>query len=131
MECTGSRPSVFIDAFSACGGKGVDDGHVPRFPYMPHVLQYIVSELLKNSCRATADMLKAHDFDPADFPINVIICADEDHVTICVADQAGGIPRGANAWSYLYTTARDGAYDGSKKLAGHGVGRTRLQPIAP
>ena len=89
---------------------------------MPHVLKYIVSELLKNSCRATTDMLSAHDLQSDDFPINVIICADEDHVTICVTDQAGGIPREANPWSYLYTTAEDGAYGGTKKLAGHGVG---------
>ena len=122
MECTGSRPHVSVHAHSACGGKGVDDGQVPRFPYMPHVLKYIVGELLKNSCRATIDILKAHDVHAADFPIKVIICADEDHVTICVADQAGGIPREANAWSYLYTTAKDG-YGGSRKLAGHGVGR--------
>ncbi|CAE7260988.1 PDK, partial [Symbiodinium sp. CCMP2456] len=121
-ECTGRRPSVFVNAHSACGGKGTDDGQVPRFPYMPHVLKYIVSELLKNSCRATTDMLSAHDLQADDFPINVVICADEDHVTICVADQAGGIPREANPWSYLYTTAEDGAYGGTKKLAGHGVG---------
>ncbi|CAE7276132.1 PDK [Symbiodinium sp. CCMP2592] len=121
-ECTGRRPSVFVNAHSACGGKGADDGQVARFPYMPHVLKYIVSELLKNSCRATTDMLSAHDLEAADFPINVIICADEDHVTICAADQAGGIPREANPWSYLYTTAEDGAYGGTKKLAGHGVG---------
>ncbi|CAE7331223.1 PDK [Symbiodinium necroappetens] len=121
-ECTGRRPSVFVNAHSACGGKGTDDGQVPRFPYMPHVLKYIVSELLKNSCRATTDMLSAHDLQSDDFPINVIICADEDHVTICVTDQAGGIPREANPWSYLYTTAEDGAYGGTKKLAGHGVG---------
>ena len=33
-----------------------------------------------------------------------------------------GIPRGVNAWSYLYTTAKDGAYGSEKRLAGHGVG---------
>ena len=71
-ECTGRRPSVFINAHSACGGKGADDGQIPRFPYMPRVLKYIVSELLKNSCRATTDMLSAHELEAADFPINVI-----------------------------------------------------------
>jgi len=121
VECTGYKPFVFVDAYSACGEKGLDDGHVPRFPYMPHVLKYVVSEILKNSCRATADLLKIRTHDVSDYPINVIICADEDHVTVCVSDQAGGIPRGANPWSYLYTTAKDG-YGGSKKLAGHGVG---------
>ena len=69
----------------ACGGKGADDGQIPRFPYMPRVLKYIVSELLKNRCRATTDMLSAHELEAADFPINVInFCADEDHMTICV-----------------------------------------------
>lgn len=69
-------------------------------------------ELLKNSCRATADLMQ-EGVRVEDLPIQatseevftilaeVIICADEDHVSICVADRARGIPRGANAWSYL------------------------------
>lgn len=104
IECTGWSPAVFVEAYSACG-EGLDDGNTPRFPYMPHVLKYVVMELLKNSCRATADMLSATtDLQVEDVPINVIVCADEDHVTICVSDRARGIPRGVNAWLYLYTT---------------------------
>ncbi|CAK9001148.1 unnamed protein product [Durusdinium trenchii] len=122
IECTGWSPAVFVEAYSACG-EGLDDGNTPRFPYMPHVLKYVVMELLKNSCRATADMLSATtDLQVEDVPINVIVCADEDHVTICVSDRARGIPRGVNAWSYLYTTAKNGAYGGEKRLAGHSVG---------
>ncbi|CAK9025761.1 [Pyruvate dehydrogenase (acetyl-transferring)] kinase isozyme 4 [Durusdinium trenchii] len=122
IECTGWSPAVFVEAYSACG-EGLDDGNTPRFPYMPHVLKYVVMELLKNSCRATADMLSATtDLQVEDVPINVIVCADEDHVTICVSDRARGIPRGVNAWLYLYTTAKNGAYGGEKRLAGHGVG---------
>ncbi|CAJ1404871.1 unnamed protein product [Effrenium voratum] len=121
VSCTGLCPNVFVDAYSACG-NGLDDDDTPRFPYMPHILKYIVMELLKNSCRATVDMLRAGQLHADDYPINVIVCADEDHVTICVADQARGIPRGVNAWSYLYTTAREGEYGGEKRLAGHGVG---------
>lgn len=122
VECTGCSPSVQAEAFSSCGG-GLDDDNTPKFPYMPHVLKYVVMELLKNSCRATADMLGNNPrLRVDDCPINVIVCADEDHVTICVADRAQGIPRGVNAWSYLYTTAKDGAYGSEKRLAGHGVG---------
>eukprot|EP00438_Fugacium_kawagutii_P021316 Skav200337 [mRNA] locus=scaffold26:61987:62943:- [translate_table: standard] len=121
VECTGCSPKVQVEAFSSCGG-GLDDDNTPKFPYMPHVLKYVVMELLKNSCRATAELLIANpELSAEDKPINVIVCADEDHVTICVADMAQGIPRGVNAWSYLYTTAKDGAY-GEKRLAGHGVG---------
>ena len=126
VSCTGLCPNVFVDAYSACG-NGLDDDDTPRFPYMPHILKYIVMELLKNSCRATVDMLRAGQLHADDYPINVIVCADEDHVTICVADQARGIPRGVNAWSYLYTTAREGEYGGEKRLAGHGVGRISHQ----
>lgn len=122
VECTGCSPSVQVEAFSSCGG-GLDDDNTPKFPYMPHVLKYVVMELLKNSCRATADMLGNNPrLRVDDCPINVIVCADEDHVTICVAGRAQGIPRGVNAWSYLYTTAKDGAYGSEKRLAGHGVG---------
>lgn len=122
IECTGCSPTIQVEAFSSCGG-GLDDDETPKFPYMPHVLKYIVMELLKNSCRATADMLHTHPRMRAeDCPINVIVCADEDHVTICVADRARGIPRGVNAWSYLYSTAKPGAYGSERRLAGHGVG---------
>jgi len=90
IECTGCSPTIQVEAFSSCGG-GLDDDETPKFPYMPHVLKYIVMELLKNSCRATADMLHTHPRMRAeDCPINVIVCADEDHVTICVADRARG-----------------------------------------
>ncbi len=90
IECTGCSPTIQVEAFSSCGG-GLDDDETPKFPYMPHVLKYIVMELLKNSCRATTDMLHAHPGMRAeDCPINVIVCADEDHVTICVADRARG-----------------------------------------
>lgn len=90
IECTGCSPTIQVEAFSSCGG-GLDDDETPKFPYMPHVLKYIVMELLKNSCRATADMLHTHPRMRAeDCPIDVIVCADEDHVTICVADRARG-----------------------------------------
>ena len=90
VECTGCSPSVQVEAFSSCGG-GLDDDNTPKFPYMPHVLKYVVMELLKNSCRATADMLGNNPrLRVDDCPINVIVCADEDHVTICVAGRAQG-----------------------------------------
>ena len=58
IECTGCSPAIYVDSYSSCGA-GLDEDNTPKFPYMPHVLKYIVMELLKNSCRATADMLNS------------------------------------------------------------------------
>ena len=39
-ECTGLSLKVSVEAFSTCGGPGMDEGDTPRFPYMPHVACY-------------------------------------------------------------------------------------------
>jgi len=77
------------------------------FPFLPRYLFYILSELLKNSVRATVE---AHQgFPEASLPdITVLVSGDEEHCCCRVSDQGGGIPVRSltKVWSYFYTTAQ-------------------------
>lgn len=120
-DYTGRRPLIRVEARSA---HGSDEG-VPRFSYIPSALRYIMAELLKNSCRATVDVVQT-DQELDARPINIVVCADDRRVAICTSDQAGGIPFdiGSHVWSYLYSTAHGtGAQKlRANELAGFGVG---------
>eukprot|EP00930_Biecheleria_cincta_P091294 TRINITY_DN80834_c0_g1_i1.p1 TRINITY_DN80834_c0_g1~~TRINITY_DN80834_c0_g1_i1.p1 ORF type:complete len:397 (-),score=52.37 TRINITY_DN80834_c0_g1_i1:74-1264(-) len=91
-----------------------------EFSFIPQIVSYVVQEILKNSCRATVEVVDSND-ELAQRPIDIVICADKQRVMIHVSDRAGGIPFdvGQHVWSYLYTTADK---DKTGYLAGHGVG---------
>ena len=92
-----------------------------EFTFVPHHLQYMVCELLKNSCRASVRKYKereaaavfgdttAHTSSAKiSIPsIRVIIVKGSEDVTIKVADQGGGIPRSrmATIWRFAHSTA--------------------------
>uniref|UniRef100_A0A7S2Q1D3 Protein-serine/threonine kinase n=1 Tax=Zooxanthella nutricula TaxID=1333877 RepID=A0A7S2Q1D3_9DINO len=131
LDQTGLRPQVRVEAHSACG----EDRGIPRFPYIPSFLKYMMSELLKNSCKATcraAAAASGHEpgqpvrgsaearAELSRRPILIVVCADETHIAIRVSDRARGIPFavGNRVWSYLYSTARRGPTE----LSGYGVG---------
>eukprot|EP00929_Paragymnodinium_shiwhaense_P119319 TRINITY_DN91201_c0_g1_i1.p1 TRINITY_DN91201_c0_g1~~TRINITY_DN91201_c0_g1_i1.p1 ORF type:complete len:494 (-),score=90.94 TRINITY_DN91201_c0_g1_i1:129-1610(-) len=111
----GRRPVIKVEAHSAAGNE-----RVPYFPFIPVVLEYVMQELLKNSCRATAELVTSKE-ELHERQIKVVVCADERRVMINVSDRAGGIPFdvGQHVWSYLYTTAEKGK---ATQLAGYGVG---------
>jgi len=118
---TGRTPVVEVEVRSATCG----DGDVPRLSCVPRYLHYVLCEVLKNSCRATAAIARsARDLRAR--PISVIVCADERQVAIHIADQGGGIPTevGQRVWSYLYTSAGEGVHFGERatSLSGFGVG---------
>merc|ERR1719181_1386523 len=84
-------------------------------------------EVLKNSCKATADRVGPRT--PLNkMPITIIVCADEHKVLIRINDRAGGIPFevGEHVWSYFYSTTKrkEGSQygDDATELAGYGVG---------
>ena len=93
-----------------------------EFTFVPHHLQYMVSELLKNSCRASVRKYKEREaaavFGDATTSatassnvtipsIRVIIVKGSEDVTVKVADQGGGIPRSrmATIWRFAHSTA--------------------------
>lgn len=67
-----------------------------KFTYVPHHLHYMVGELLKNSCRATAKRYLESEAngDKIQMPqIRVVVVKGKEDVTIKVADRGGGIRR--------------------------------------
>jgi hypothetical protein len=80
-----------------------------NFTYVPHHLHYMVSELVKNSCRAT---VKRHLENPTTTPlgsIKIVVVKGEQDVTIKVADRGGGIPRSkmSKIWRFAHSTTTD------------------------
>jgi len=106
-----------------------EDRRAPSFSYIPNFLKYILTEILKNACRATLESTD-DDIKLLKRPITVLVCADERRVAIRVGDLGRGIPFdvGAHVWSYMYSTARKHADShrigdgGATPLAGYGVG---------
>ncbi len=107
------------------------------FPYIDSYLSYAVSELLKNSLRAT---IETHGLDnPPKVVVAVADKPDSENISIMIADQGGGVPLSVmpRLWSYLYSTAKtnpiemeaveDSAWSGNAPLAGfgHGLGLSR------
>ena len=81
------------------------------FTYVPHHLQYMMMELLKNSVRATlrhAAGALPLDGKAALEPIRVVIVKGAEDVTIKVADKAGGIPRSkmAQVFQFAHSTTQ-------------------------
>ncbi|CAK9117711.1 unnamed protein product [Durusdinium trenchii] len=99
----GRVPLLNVRAFTM-SGQMATEGHVPRFSYIPGILMHVVRELLKNSCQASLELAKS-EAELEDMPIDVIVCADKQHVVIRITDCARGIPRhvGSKIWSYLYS----------------------------
>eukprot|EP00931_Biecheleriopsis_adriatica_P065009 TRINITY_DN39640_c0_g1_i1.p1 TRINITY_DN39640_c0_g1~~TRINITY_DN39640_c0_g1_i1.p1 ORF type:complete len:438 (-),score=84.66 TRINITY_DN39640_c0_g1_i1:12-1325(-) len=85
-------------------------------PFVPRYFLYIISELLKNSVRATVELHgKANQGSTGQSltleeelpPVRVMVSGDENVCCARISDEGGGIPRDQlpHVWSYLYTTA--------------------------
>jgi len=123
QDLLGRVPQVHVLSRSALD----EDRRAPSFSYIPSFLTYILTEILKNSCRATLESTP-DELKLLKRPITVLVCADERRVAIRVNDLARGIPFdvGEKIWSYMYSTARKAGTtddeDGATPLAGYGVG---------
>ncbi|CAJ1389759.1 unnamed protein product [Effrenium voratum] len=82
-----------------------DAGAVP-FTFVPRYMFYILSELLKNSVRATVEHSARGGKEMG--PVTLVVCNSKGITSIRVSDEGGGIPVQslAHVWSYLYTTAQ-------------------------
>lgn len=94
-------------------------GHLDvTFPYFPTHVHYILSEVIKNSARATVEHHGANKSESELPPIVVTIAKGKEDVTIRVSGRGGGIPRSKmkNIWRYSYTSAEE-----PSGLAGYGT----------
>lgn len=99
------------------------------FTYVPHHLQYMLAELLKNSCRATIGRhlidlkvrpsaihatTSSHENPPSPTietaqtlpTIKVVVVKGAEDVTIKIADRGGGVPRSEmeKIWTFAHST---------------------------
>jgi len=90
--------------------------------YPPSNLKHILTELFKNSMRATVEKhIKASDLPE----ITVLIARGAHDISIRISDQGGGIPRRTTPqlFEYLYSTAPRPSMSPTKTpLAGYGYG---------
>jgi len=99
-----------LDLFGVCPKIDIRDcsSSTANFTYVPHHLQYMLVELLKNSCKATVlkhrhrpqhtinnnnntkDEKKIENELPA---IRVVIAKGKENISIQISDRGGGVPR--------------------------------------
>mmetsp|Transcript_146 Transcript_146/g.236 ORF Transcript_146/g.236 Transcript_146/m.236 type:complete len:538 (-) Transcript_146:168-1781(-) len=89
-----------------------DNKHHNNFTYVPHHLQYMMAELLKNSCRATvrqhlANQAAGQSKDVEMQPIRVVVVNGAEDVSIKIADRGGGVPRSTmqQIFKFAHSTA--------------------------
>jgi len=104
------------------------------FTYVPSHIHYCLTEILKNSVRATVEEYRRKGEEGEMPPVRIIIADGNEDMTIKVSDEGGGIPRSDinNVWTYLHSTARrPSALNGepvqhgsqpTSALAGYGMG---------
>merc|ERR1712166_1409482 len=74
------------------------------FSYVPAHLNYIFTELLKNSMRAGCEHHKEEPELPA---IQIVLAEGDEDVSVKISDRGGGFARDGmkRIWTYAYTTA--------------------------
>jgi len=107
-------------------------GGCPSFSYIPLYLHYILLEVLKNSCKASAEAAmaagKGADLEELRArPVQVVICSDSSRVAMRISDLAGGIPFdvGDRVWDFGFsgsTSSRNADPDKATVLSGYGLG---------
>lgn len=118
----------------------------PLFTYVPQHLHYMITELLKNSCRASirryrelVRMAEESDLSHAreiEIPrIRVVMVKGKEDVTIKIADKGGGIPRSLlpTIWKFAHSTANQdeqqtdfGTDASGAKIRGFGLPLARI-----
>lgn len=118
-ECYGVAPEIEIKDCTPMKYSKV------KFTYAPHHLQYMLAELLKNSCRATVqkylegkgtieDHIGSHEQNVKEgistntsLPsVSVIITKGAEDVTIKIADKGGGVKRSVidKMWTFSHSS---------------------------
>jgi hypothetical protein len=122
----GTSPEITID--------GLEEGE-RSFAYIPVHLEYMLTELLKNSMRATVEFGRRNgkEYDHPPLAITVTMPPGKGIVTIRIRDQGGGIPYSLTkkAFVYSWTTVNDTEEDGSifQSIAAEEMSRSTGGPM--
>lgn len=131
-DCYGVSPRIeIVDCTEGTNAK-------KDFTYVPHHLQYMLAELLKNSCRATVRRYLDGDVTQEDHasrrcddddettedgqsdsdsdeesnlpPVRVVVVKGAEDLSIKIADRGGGVPRSAmkKIWTFAHSTLGSG-----------------------
>ena len=99
IDCYGCCPDIeLVDS------RMIDKKKKSGFTYVPHHLSFMVTELLKNACRATVDKYYGEEEMPG---IRVVVVQGKEDVAIKVCDQGGGAPRSTmeKIWKFAHSTS--------------------------
>ncbi|KAI8062930.1 branched-chain alpha-ketoacid dehydrogenase [Gongronella butleri] len=105
------------------------NGHTDTsFTYVPVHLEYILTELLKNSHRATVEHARKHNLLDVP-PIHVTISHSNEEIGIRIRDQGGGINEHdlAKVFDYSYTTVKKPGEDEDDLSIFNGMAQMAMQ----
>jgi pyruvate dehydrogenase kinase 2/3/4 len=117
QQCIDDVSSICFDTYSVVPHVQIEDFMHKTLPYFPHVVEYILRELLKNSMRAIVEYhqvllgnmqnVKTYFEENRQEPLcKVLITSDPDdeHFTIAIQDQGGGIDEAnEKIFQYMFT----------------------------
>ncbi|CAK9007359.1 unnamed protein product [Durusdinium trenchii] len=95
--------------------EGIHHTNPGTFTYVPMHLHYMLTEVFKNSCRATVER-HAESFDDPLPKVHCHIVHGDEDVTIRISDEGGGIARAAlpNIWKFMFTTMKKTPWSGRR-----------------
>merc|ERR1719291_147199 len=79
-----------------------------RYTAVPMYLQYVLTELLKNACRAVVERHGSYQFDDELPSVTCHVACDSEQVVLRISDKGGGIPkeRMRDVWKFMYSTSK-------------------------
>jgi hypothetical protein len=115
-DCLGQAPQIIVQGdLSAV------------VAYAPKVLQYMLTEIFKNACRAVVERHSSFGFDDALPPVVCTITSTSENLMIKVKDAGSGMSEKTldNVWDFFYSTSSKSAWKARGRqdiMAGFGVG---------
>lgn len=84
----------------------VEESQPGSFTYVPMHLQYMLTEIFKNACRAVVERHGDGGFDDVLPSVRCFVMYGEEDVTFKISDEGGGIARSRmdNIWKFMYST---------------------------
>lgn len=100
----GQAPPIIVHEISL--------GRNDIFTYVPMHVQYMLTEVFKNACRAVVER-HGHGFDDELPAVRCLVVYGEEDVSIKVSDEGGGISRSRmqDVWKFMYTTVSRSPWD--------------------
>lgn len=102
----GQAPPIILSEFPGPG----------TFTYVPMHMQYMLTEVFKNACRAVVEE-HGEGFDDALPPVRCQIVHGHEDVTLRISDEGGGISRAKmrDIWKFMYSTYRKSPWDAIRR----------------